>query len=172
MKESSPATWKPTAAISVRDFGDREQVCRGLMRAQPAAIGGELAFRTLRRISVAPPVDLVNGLLAVVAAPSAGITILAGPTPTTRSVRQHAFATAPLHNELAQLVGAELTPVDTINAVSASSACYFCLPARATIAAGQGADLSLVRTDPIADFTAVSDVAAVWVGGERIAKKS
>jgi imidazolonepropionase-like amidohydrolase len=96
----------------------------------------------------------------------AGVTLLAGtdaPTPGTA----HG---ASLHQELENLVGAGLRPVEALHAATAAPARRFFLDDRGRIAPGLSADLLLVDGDPTADITATRAIAGVWRRGVAVAR--
>jgi imidazolonepropionase-like amidohydrolase len=73
-----------------------------------------------------------------------------------------------LHDELALLVDAGLTPVAALRAATSVAADAFGLNDRGHIAAGLRADLVLLDADPTADIAATRGVRGVWIAGERI----
>ncbi len=75
-----------------------------------------------------------------------------------------------MHRELELLVEAGLTPAAALAAATATAAETFGLADRGRIAPGRRADLLLVDGDPLADITATRAIAAVWKGGEAIAR--
>lgn len=95
---------------------------------------------------------------------AAGVTILAGsdaPNPNTA----HG---ASLHEELAQLVRAGLTPEQALVAATSGPAAAFGLGDRGRIAPGLRADLVLVDGDPLADIAATRAIATIWKNGRAI----
>jgi imidazolonepropionase-like amidohydrolase len=93
----------------------------------------------------------------------AGAAILCGsdaPNPGT------AFG-ASVHEELALLVGAGLSPTAALTAATAAPAAHFRLTDRGRIAPRLRADLVLVNGDPTTDITATRHIAAIWRGGQR-----
>lgn len=93
----------------------------------------------------------------------AGAAILCGtdaPNPGT------AFG-ASMHEELALLVEAGLSPTAALAAATATPAARFGLTDRGRIAPGLRADLLLVDGDPTTDITATRRIAAIWRGGQR-----
>lgn len=92
---------------------------------------------------------------------AAGVTLLAGtdaPNPNTA----HG---ASLHEELAQLVQAGLSPVDALVAATSAPARQFGLRDRGRIAPGLRADLVLVDGDPTTDITASRAIVSIWKNG-------
>lgn len=93
----------------------------------------------------------------------AGADILAGtdaPNPGTT------FG-ASLHEELALLVAAGLSPTQALVAATSAPAARFGLADRGRIAPGLLADLVLVQGDPTADITATRKIQGVWRAGQR-----
>ncbi|HEY4020097.1 MAG TPA: amidohydrolase family protein [Pseudonocardiaceae bacterium] len=72
-----------------------------------------------------------------------------------------------VHDELALLVEAGLTPVEALTAATANTADRFGLTDRGRIAEGQRADLILIDGDPTEDITASRAIRRVWCGGEE-----
>jgi hypothetical protein len=72
---------------------------------------------------------------------------------------------ASLHEELAQLVRAGLTPEQALVAATLAPARAYGLEDRGRIAEGLRADLVLVDGDPSADITATRHLEGVWRGG-------
>jgi imidazolonepropionase-like amidohydrolase len=140
-----------------------------MMRGTTAAIGGKLVFRLLRRLKVAPPLEFAHAMGSVKAAHAAGVVILAGTDANNEGGApfQPAHGSA-LHDELANLVEAGLTPTDAIRAATVVPATVFDLRDRGVIAPGWRADLVLVGGDPCVDIAAVRDVRTVWIGGRRV----
>ena len=99
----------------------------------------------------------------------AGVTVLAG---TDANQAPSAPASPPygssLHHELRLLVGAGLSTVDALRAATVLAADYWGLADRGVIAPGKRADLVLVDGDPLADISAVSQIAAVWCAGQPV----
>ena len=89
---------------------------------------------------------------------SGGVTLLAG-TDAGNPGTTHG---AGLHQELADLVEAGLSPTAALSAATAAPAEAFHLSDRGRIAAGLRADLVLVRGDPTTDISATRDIVGVW----------
>ncbi|SEQ93493.1 Imidazolonepropionase [Lentzea xinjiangensis] len=70
-----------------------------------------------------------------------------------------------VHEELALLVAAGLSPADALAAATSRAAAVFGLADRGVIAAGKRADLLLLARDPTADITATRDIIGVWKRG-------
>jgi imidazolonepropionase-like amidohydrolase len=93
----------------------------------------------------------------------AGVAILCGtdaPNPGT------AFG-ASMHEELALLVEAGLSPTAALTAATANPAARFGRTDRGRIAPGLRADLLLVEGDPTTDITATRGIVDIWRGGHR-----
>jgi imidazolonepropionase-like amidohydrolase len=70
-----------------------------------------------------------------------------------------------VHDELALLVEAGLTPIEALTAATSAIADRFGLADRGRIAERHRADLVLVDGDPTEDIAATRDIRAVWCGG-------
>lgn len=79
---------------------------------------------------------------------------------------------ASLHDELALLVQAGLTPTDALAAATSRPARVFHLADRGRIAPGLRADLLLVHGDPTRDITATRDIVAIWKRGTPVDRAS
>lgn len=73
-----------------------------------------------------------------------------------------------LHEELARLVDAGLTPAEALDGATRLAADAFGLAGRGRIAPGYRADLLLVDGDPTSDIAATTAIAGVWIGGDRV----
>lgn len=73
-----------------------------------------------------------------------------------------------LHDELARLVAAGLTPPEVLEGATAKAADVFGLADRGRIAAGLRADLVLIDGDPTDDIHASRNIRGVWIGGDRV----
>ena len=97
---------------------------------------------------------------------AAGITILAG----SDAVNAGQFPGAGLHDELAKLVEAGMTPGEALRAATHDNA-HFLGGERADfgdIAPGQRADLVLVAGDPTVDIAATQRITHVWLDGVEL----
>ena len=110
--------------------------------------------------------DYTHALATVASFHSAGLQILAG---TDANMAPMSPAKVPhgesLHDELALLVDAGLTPVEALRAATVLPARYFGLTDRGAIEPGLRADLVLVAGDPTVDIAATRALQGVWVGG-------
>jgi hypothetical protein len=95
---------------------------------------------------------------------AAGIPILAG-TDAGNPGTAHG---ASLHEELALLTQAGLSPAQALSAATGLTAQKFALRDRGRIAAGLRADLVLVDGDPTQDITATRAIVAVWKNGALV----
>jgi imidazolonepropionase-like amidohydrolase len=107
---------------------------------------------------------------SVTALHAAGAIIVAG---TDANETAAAPASPPfgssLHDELALLVDAGLTPAEAVRSATSAAADAFGLSDRGRIAPGLRADLVLLDADPTADIAATRGVRGVWIAGERVA---
>ncbi len=92
---------------------------------------------------------------------AAGVDLLVG----TDSPNPGSSHGASMHDELALLVAAGLTPAAALRSATATPARRFGLADRGRIAAGLRADLLLVEGDPLADITRTRHITGVWRGG-------
>jgi imidazolonepropionase-like amidohydrolase len=110
-----------------------------------------------------PAVDSVTALHR------AGVTVLAG---TDANQTPAAPASPPmgdsLHDELALLVAAGLTPAEALRAATSAAADHFDLPDRGRLAVGLRADLVLLDQDPTLDIDGTRGIRGVWIAGEPV----
>lgn len=116
-------------------------------------------MRTPVRVSGFFKMDVVNG--GVAALKAAGVDVLAG-TDAGNPTTTHG---ATLHEEMALLVRAGLTPTEALRAATALPARRFGLKDRGHVKVGERADLVLVEGDPTTTIEATRAIAAVWKNG-------
>ena len=106
---------------------------------------------------------------SVAALLAAGMPILAGTdaNATPAAPASPVFGES-LHDELALLVDAGLTPAQALDAATSVAAEHFGLADRGRIAPGLRADLVLLADDPTVDVAATRTIRGVWIAGERI----
>ncbi len=73
-----------------------------------------------------------------------------------------------LHDELALLVAAGLSPTEALRGATVLAAQWFELKDRGAVTPGLRADLLLVDGDPTAGITATRNIQGVWIGGVRV----
>ena len=100
----------------------------------------------------------------------AGVPVLAG---TDSNIAIGVPANIPhgesIHHELELLVGAGLSTLDALRAVTSLPAKHFGLEDRGVIEPGKRADLVLIAENPIDDIRATRSIKRVWCGGiERL----
>lgn len=100
---------------------------------------------------------------------AAGMPILAGTdaNATPAAPASPVFG-ASLHDELALLVEAGLTPTQALDAATSVAAEHFGLADRGRVAPGLRADLVLLADDPTIDIAATRSIRGVWIAGERV----
>jgi len=100
---------------------------------------------------------------------AAGMPILAGTdaNATPAAPASPVFGES-LHDELALLVEAGLTPAQAVDAATSVAAEHFGLSDRGRIAFGLRADLVLLEDDPTVDIAATRTIRGVWIAGERV----
>lgn len=97
----------------------------------------------------------------------AGVGILAGTDPPARGV----FPGFSLHDELALLVRAGLTPMEALQAATRNPAKFLGkLDSFGTIEKGKVADLVLLEANPLENIQNTRSVGAVVIGGRLILK--
>ena len=152
----------PTLAVTRRLYGEDSAIAADealvayLLPAARDNLRGRFPLRAKGAADAAPR--------AIAQLRDAGVPILCGtdaPNPGTT----HG---ATMHDELALLVRAGLTPVAALTGATAAAARVFRLDDRGRLAPGLRADLLLVDGDPTADITRSRHIVGVWRGGERL----
>jgi imidazolonepropionase-like amidohydrolase len=128
---------------------------------------GTILDATLFVMGDAPPAIRRWSSEVTRAAWAAGVQVSAG----TDSIGVDAAGTMPnIHEELALLVEAGLSPLDAITAATRNGARAIGIEAaRGTIAAGLAADLVVLGADPLADIRHTRDIVLVFRDGVRYA---
>ena len=116
----------------------------------------------------ADPPACARALASARAFHAAGVPLLA----STDAPNPGTVHGASLHEGLALLVAAGLTPSEALRSATALPAKIFGLDDRGTIAPGRRADLLLIRGDPTRDITATRAIVAVWRGGRRLDRQA
>jgi len=120
-----------------------------------------------------PGVSYDNARTSVAALHAAGLPILVGTdSHGPGSVAGPALVPfgSSMHNELALLVEAGLSPVQVLRAATMLNASLFRLADRGRVKPGFQADLLLVTGDPTSDITATKAIAQVWRRGAPLKK--
>ena len=108
-------------------------------------------------------------LLSVKALFDAGVPLAAGTDANTSAGSPSQVAHGEgLHDELALLVEAGLTPAQALNAATRIPADLFGLSDRGAVESGKRADLLLVDGDPTADIAATRNIRSVWISGVQV----
>ncbi|WP_433040860.1 amidohydrolase family protein [Dactylosporangium sp. CS-033363] len=138
----------------------------GMMDGVVGSIGRRLPIRLLSLFVPSMRMRYRHAEETVAAFHRAGRVVLAGTDANDEPNAPFQVPHGPsLHDELARLVAAGLTPVEALLGATARAAEVFRLPDRGVIAPGRRADLLLVGGDPTRDITATRDIRAVWIGG-------
>ncbi|MFG3100602.1 amidohydrolase family protein [Streptomyces sp. NPDC048182] len=116
-----------------------------------------------------PAVDYAHARDTVTALHRAGAVLVAG-TDANRAPGVPAAVAhgSSLHDELALLVEAGLSPVEALRSATSTAAAAFALPDRGSIRPGLRADLLLVTGSPATDITASRAVRGVWTAGRPV----
>lgn len=117
-----------------------------------------------------PRIRYDNVRAGVAALHAAGVALLAGTDANTDPTAPVQVAHgSSLHEELALLVDAGLSPVQALAATTSVPSDVFGLGDRGRVQVGQRADLVLVDGDPTRDITATRRVQRVWIAGRPVA---
>ncbi|GHJ47088.1 amidohydrolase [Catellatospora sp. TT07R-123] len=133
------------------------------------AIGGRLHMRLLSLVVPGLRMRYRHAESVVAAFRQAGKTVLVG----TDANGGHGSPFQPpygqsLHDELARLVAAGLTPVEALRGATSLAADTFGLSDRGVTTPGSRADVVLVDGDPTSDIAATRAVRGVWIAGDRV----
>ena len=134
-----------------------------------------IAEMTARRKASGLDVDYAHASRTVSAFQRAGVAIMAGtdayqsaaPSANVRLQHGELFGES-LHEELALLVAAGLTPIAALRSATVVHTKYFDLTDRGVIEPGYRADLLLVEGDPTQDIAATRAIRAVWAAGVQV----
>lgn len=133
-----------------------------------------IAMRTMESMAKRLPThgsaaDYAHARATVSAFHRAGVLILAG---TDSFQGQELPVSIPhgkaLHEELALLIEAGLTPIEALRSATVLPADYFGLTDRGQILPGRRADLVLVEGNPTQDIAATRAIRSVWVAGVQV----
>lgn len=157
----------PTLSVVAGLSGERSAI------AEDAALGPRLSGGQKQTLSTRwpwppNPALIANARANVAKLHAAGVPILAG----TDAPNANTAHGASLHDELAQLVDAGLSPLEALAAATANPADAFDLPRRGRIAPGMRADLVLVAGRPDQDIRATRDIRAIWKNGHPLAMET
>jgi imidazolonepropionase-like amidohydrolase len=140
-----------------------------MMQGVVRAIGGKLAMRVLAPFVPAVRLNYGHAVATVAAFGQAGAVILAGTDSNDDLTAPYQVAHGEsLHEELARLVAAGLSPAAALRGATSLAAATFGLTDRGVIAPGRRADLLLVDGDPTRDISATRKIRGVWIGGGRV----
>jgi imidazolonepropionase-like amidohydrolase len=112
--------------------------------------------------------DFKEVLSVVGAMNAAGVKLLAG---TDSATAPYIFPGSGLHEELALLVKAGLTPMEALQTATRNPAQYLGNPdGGGTVEVGKAADLLLLEANPLIDITNTRKIAGVMIGGRLYMK--
>lgn len=117
-----------------------------------------------------PGADFDNCLNGVAAMHKAGVPILAGTDSNPMDVPIHIGAS--LHEEMALMMEAGLSPMDALKGATSLAARHFRLKDRGRIAVGVKADLVLLEGDPTKDIRNSRKIRTVWKDGVEVKSQS
>jgi imidazolonepropionase-like amidohydrolase len=165
LAQASGAFVVPTLSVIAALSGRGNELQDAPALAARLHAGQRAALRTRPNFAPAHRRLLDNAMVNVGGLHAAGVTILAGtdaPNPGTA----HGVS---MHQELALLVEAGLSPIEALRAATSAPAHAFKLADRGRIAAGLRADLILVEGDPSLDILATRALRTVWKNGRVLA---
>jgi imidazolonepropionase-like amidohydrolase len=135
--------------------------------AEDPALAPRLSEKELANLRNYSPLHRPGGdrvsMDAVKALHEGGVTILAGSDSPNRGTATGVS----IHQELAMLVAAGLTPAEALAAATSAPADAFGLTDRGRIRPGHRADLLLVEGDPASNITDSRRIVGVWKAGRR-----
>ena len=132
------------------------------------AIGGKFIMRVLRPFVPAVRMDYAHAKATVARFQRAGAVVLVGTDANDDHTAPFQVAHGEaVHEELARLVDAGLSPVEALRGATSATASAFGMPDRGRVAPGMRADLLLVDGDPTTDISTTRNVRGVWIGGAR-----
>ncbi|KAK6200659.1 hypothetical protein LQW54_009620 [Pestalotiopsis sp. IQ-011] len=117
-----------------------------------------------------PGADFDNCLNGVAAMHKAAVPVLAGTDSNPMDVPIHIGSS--LHDEMALLVEAGLSPMDALKGATSLAARHFRLEDRGRIAVGLKADLVLLEGDPTRDISNSRKIRTVWKDGVKVKSQS
>ncbi|MDI1460803.1 amidohydrolase family protein [Catellatospora sp. KI3] len=132
-------------------------------------IGGRLPMRLLSLVVPGLRMRYHHAESVVAAFAAAGRAILVGTDANSNhdSPFQPPYGQS-LHDELARLVAAGLTPAQALRGATSLAADTFALTDRGTISPGSRADVVLIDGDPTRDIAATRAIRGVWIAGDRV----
>ncbi|KAI2615802.1 hypothetical protein GGS26DRAFT_454545 [Hypomontagnella submonticulosa] len=147
MKEHGLAA-TPTMEIFRRAYTIQPEIAEFLRRNNTGNGSYENVLENVRRLHIA------------------GVPILAGTDSVGSTIPLFYFPYGDsLHQELVNLVGVGMTPVEALRAATIVPATVHRLSDRGAIRPGMRADLILLNSNPLVNISNTRDIARVWVGG-------
>jgi imidazolonepropionase-like amidohydrolase len=171
-------TWQcPTLTVirSMASLDDPTFTNDARLKYMPPSIAERWNPRNDARLATKTPADYLldrrvyrKQLEIVGAMHRAGVKILAG----TDVLNPYAFPGFSLHDELALLVEAGLSPMDALKTATLNPAAYLGMSDRlGTIAPGKLADLVLLDANPLDDIAHTKRIAAVVIAGRLLDRR-
>jgi imidazolonepropionase-like amidohydrolase len=154
----------PTLTVISGFAGERSALLQDKRIAPWLAPGQKQSLAARLAIGQPNPAMVRNARESVRRLHAAGVRVLAG----SDAGNPNTAHGASLHEELAQLVGAGLSPTESLVAATSGPARAFGLSDRGRIAPGLRADLVMVDGDPTRDITATRAIAGIWKNGRTV----
>ena len=156
----------PTLVVIAGFSGEHSSLASDPRIAPFLSSGQKQSLSARLPVGHSDPAMIANARESVRRLHAAGVTLLAGtdaPNPNTA----HG---ASLHEELAQLVQAGLSPREALVAATSAPARAFGLQDRGRIAPGLRADLVLVEGDPTTNISATRAIVSIWKNGHVVTR--
>lgn len=141
----------------------------GMMQGIVETIGGKLMMKIVGLFVPAARMKYRFAETTVRSFQQAGSTVLVGSDANDDHAAPYQVQFGEgVHDELARLVDAGLTPVEAIDGATSKAVQVFGLSDRGRIAPGLRADLLLLDGDPTRDISATRNIKGVWIAGEKV----
>jgi imidazolonepropionase-like amidohydrolase len=144
----------------------------GMMHGIVKTIGGKPMMKIIGTLIPAARMKYQFAEATVRTFRDAGSVILVGTDSNENELAPHQVPFGEgVHDELARLVAAGLTPAEALDGATSKAADVFGMTDRGRIAPGLRADLLLVDGDPTRDISATRSIMNVWIGGQSTVRR-